>query len=152
MRRRTHTTSLWGGNSSYVEDLYERYLAGETLPADWQKYFATLPGARAIRRTGRCCASSSRSRRRRALAMLPSESAQTEKQAAVSRLIQIYINRGHLLARLDPLGLTLRPRPRVMDLERLGLTDADQDTEFFTGSRVGCGAAPRRSCATSSRC
>ena len=39
------TTSLWGGNSSYVEDLYERYLAGEALPADWQKYFSTLPGA-----------------------------------------------------------------------------------------------------------
>jgi 2-oxoglutarate dehydrogenase E1 component len=39
------TTSLWGGNSTYVEDLYERYLAGEDLPADWRKYFASLPGA-----------------------------------------------------------------------------------------------------------
>ena len=41
------TTSLWGGNSSYVEDLYERYLAGEEIPADWRKYFSSLPGASA---------------------------------------------------------------------------------------------------------
>ena len=33
------------------------------------------------------------------------------KQAAVSRLIQIWINRGHLIAKLDPLGLMQRPRP-----------------------------------------
>ncbi len=75
-------------------------------------------------------------------AIAPAESVQTEKQAAVSRLIQIYMNRGHLLAKLDPLGLTLRPRPRVMDLERLDLTDADQDAEFHTSSRVE--GVPRR--------
>jgi len=34
-----------------------------------------------------------------------------EKQAAVSRLMQIYSNRGHLIAHIDPLGLLQRPRP-----------------------------------------
>jgi 2-oxoglutarate dehydrogenase complex dehydrogenase (E1) component-like enzyme len=32
---------------------------------------------------------------------------------AVSRLVQIYANRGHLIANLDPLGIQKRPRPRA---------------------------------------
>ena len=57
------------------------------------------------------------------------------KQGAVSRLIQIYANRGHLAANLDPLGLQQRAKPYVLDLEYFGLSDADLETEFFTGSR-----------------
>ena len=53
----------------------------------------------------------------------------------MSRLIQIYANRGHLAANLDPLGLQQRAKPYVLDLEYFGLSDADLNTEFFTGSR-----------------
>jgi len=60
----------------------------------------------------------------------------------VSRLIQVWINRGHLLASIDPLALSPRPRPRVLDLDYFGLTPADLDTEFFTGSRTE--AVPKR--------
>ncbi|HEY7996306.1 MAG TPA: 2-oxoglutarate dehydrogenase E1 component, partial [Steroidobacteraceae bacterium] len=56
-------------------------------------------------------------------------------QAAVSRLIQVWTNRGHLLASIDPLALSVRPRPRVLDLDYFGLTPADLEAEFFTGSR-----------------
>ncbi len=59
------------------------------------------------------------------------------KQGAVSRLIQIYANRGHLIADIDPLGLTVRPVPKVLGLDYLGLTETDLDTEFLTGSRNG---------------
>jgi 2-oxoglutarate dehydrogenase E1 component len=57
------------------------------------------------------------------------------KQGAVSRLVQIYANRGHLIAKLDPLGLQKRERPRVLELGYFGLTESDLDTEFLTGSR-----------------
>jgi 2-oxoglutarate dehydrogenase E1 component len=60
----------------------------------------------------------------------------SSKQAAVSRLVQIWTNRGHLLAKLDPLGLTHQPRPHVLDLEYFGLSEADLETDFFTGSRT----------------
>src|SRR5258708_29353408 len=56
------------------------------------------------------------------------------KQGAVSRLIQVYANRGHLVANLDPLGLQVRAKPYVLDPEYFGLSDADLDTEFFTGN------------------
>ena len=49
--------------------------------------------------------------------------------------MQIYANRGHLIANLDPLGLQKRERPRVLELGYFGLTEADLDTEFLTGSR-----------------
>jgi 2-oxoglutarate dehydrogenase E1 component len=57
------------------------------------------------------------------------------KQGAVSRLIQVYANRGHLIANLDPLGLQERAQPYVLNLEYFGLSDADLETEFFTNSR-----------------
>jgi 2-oxoglutarate dehydrogenase E1 component len=56
------------------------------------------------------------------------------KQGAVSRLIQVYANRGHLAAHVDPLGLQERPKPYVLELAYFGLSEADLDTEFFTGS------------------
>ena len=58
------------------------------------------------------------------------------KQGAVSRLIQVYANRGHLVAKLDPLGLQQINKPYVLDLEYFGLSEADLDLEFYTGSRT----------------
>jgi 2-oxoglutarate dehydrogenase complex dehydrogenase (E1) component-like enzyme len=60
-----------------------------------------------------------------------------EKQAAVSRLIQIYSLRGHQIADLDPLGLEKRQMPVVMRLDQLGLGDADFDTAFYVGDFAG---------------
>ncbi len=136
------TTSLWGGNSTYVEDLYERFLAGDDIPADWRKYFASLPGAGTDVPHGPV---QSELAQRAALPRAPTGVAvnpQNEKQAAVSRLIQVYMNRGHLIARMDPLGLMQRTKPRLMELDYMGLGEEDLDTEFFTASRVD--AIPRR--------
>ena len=49
-------------------------------------------------------------------------------------MIQVYANRGHLVARIDPLGLMDRPMPSVLELGYFGLKDSDLDTEFLTGS------------------
>ena len=70
----------------------------------------------------------------------PAEQA-SEKQAAVSRLIQVYSLRGHQIADLDPLGLWQRSTPAVMKLDFLGLDETDLDAEFFTGGLAGTGHA-----------
>ena len=75
-----------------------------------------------------------------AAASVPSDA--SAKQGAVSRLVQVYSNRGHLLADIDPLGLMQRPVPEVLELRHFGLSEADLDTEFYTGSRVD--AIPKR--------
>ena len=62
-----------------------------------------------------------------------------EKQAAVSRLIQVYSLRGHQIADIDPLGLMERRVPGVLKRDYLGLDESDMDTEFFTGGLAGPG-------------
>ena len=111
-----------------------------SLDPAWVSYFKGLPGsgpdiahgpirerllARAQQPAGAAAA---------APKGIPSDGA-SAKQGAVSRLIQVYANRGHLIAKLDPLGLQERAKPYVLDLQYFGLSDADLDTEFFTGSR-----------------
>ncbi|MGA2364030.1 MAG: 2-oxoglutarate dehydrogenase E1 component [Steroidobacteraceae bacterium] len=137
------SSPLYGANAPYLEALYEQYLRDpQALDASWRQYFDALPGSRA--REGdylRAAAAVPAASPARAIA--PSAIAASaapaalagEKQAAASRLIQSYSNRGHLIARIDPLGLQQRSRPRVLKLDYAGLTEADLDTVFFTASR-----------------
>jgi len=133
-------TPLAAGNAAYVEEQYERYLADPASVAEpWREYFVSLGGqtdlphgpvvAELARRAATPHAGATADRPR-------IEGANAgAKQAAVSRLIQTYMNRGHLVADLDPLKLMPRPRPRVLDLEYYKLTEADLREEFYTGSR-----------------
>jgi 2-oxoglutarate dehydrogenase E1 component len=137
-------TPLFGSNAPYVEELYERYLQDpQSVEPSWREFFAQLPAGRAD--SGRperahspiIAAIAARTQSPAAPVGAPGaeSSGASEKQAAVSRLMQIYANRGHLIAKLDPLGLMQRPRPQVLSVEYTGLNDADMDTEFVTGAR-----------------
>ena len=129
------STPLYAGNADFLDALYEQYQRDpESVAARWRALFdswgPSQPAELALKRQAADSHGSS-------VAPLPTpDDAASAKQAAVSRLIQIWTNRGHLIAKLDPLGLMQRPRPRVLDLEYFGLTPADLDTEFFTGSRT----------------
>src|ERR1700744_1271126 len=133
------TTALSGGNADFIEALYEQFLRDPgSLSAAWAEYFKGL-GANGgeiahgpIRE--RLLARAQQPPTAAASTNAPSDGA-SAKQGAVSRLIQVYANRGHLIANLDPLGLQERAKPYVLDLQYFGLSDADLDTEFFTGSR-----------------
>src|SRR3981081_3808706 len=134
------TTALSGGNAGFIEDLYEQFLRDPNgVDPAWAAYFKGLQG-----RAGGEVAHTPIRERLLARLKLPaarsgSQSAEpggaSAKQGAVSRLIQVYANRGHLVANLDPLGLQERAKPYVLDLEYFGLSDADLETEFFTNSR-----------------
>ncbi len=132
------TTALSGGNADFIEDLYEQFLRdpGAVDPA-WRQYFQALAGSADVAHgpiRERLRTHIRRSSSSAAAPGGPSDGA-SAKQGAVSRLIQVYANRGHLIAKLDPLGLQERAKPYVLDLEYFGLSEADLDTEFFTGSR-----------------
>ena len=146
--RMLEPTPLYGGNAAYLEEfLYERYLNDPaSVPAEWRVYFERL-GPRSATETARGPLEAVIVGRAHAAAAGSPREAQpgsgaSAKQAAVSRLIQIWSNRGHLIANLDPLGLTVHPRPKALALDYFGLSEADLDTEFFTGSRTD--AIPKR--------
>jgi len=137
---------LFGGNAVYVEDLYETYLENpNSVPETWQRFFSGIAD------TDRDAVSHRELRDALAAGKLPALAssqpkaprivAANEKQAAVSRLIQVYSLRGHQIADLDPLKLTRRRMPAVLKLDYLGLGEADMDTEFFAGGLGGSGEA-----------
>ena len=143
LRELYESSPFSSAQAPYVEALHERFLEDPaSVSAEWRTFFAgigpvpagtgrrTLNPAETARAVppGRPAVSSH--------APLPAASADAEKQAAVSRLIQFHANRGHLIADIDPLGLMQRPMPRVLELSYVGLTDADMETEFYTGSRT----------------
>ncbi|MEJ2273670.1 MAG: 2-oxoglutarate dehydrogenase E1 component [Woeseiaceae bacterium] len=138
------STPLFGSNASAIEGLYEQYLEEpRSVPQGWRDYFAALgdPDTEVLHSRIRDdllaeAAAGGRvgtvTRRRQAKAETPGE-----KQAAVARLIQVYSLRGHQIADIDPLGIMDRRVPGVLKLDYLGLTEADMDTEFFTGGLAG---------------
>src|SRR6202049_3802564 len=136
-------TLLSGGNAAFIEDLYEQFLRDPNgVDPAWAAYFTRLKGEAAgevahtpIRERLSARINAPRDSGGPGGGRSDEPGGASAKQAAVSRLIQVYANRGHLIANLDPLGLQERATPYVLDLEYFGLSEADLDTEFFTGSR-----------------
>ncbi len=136
------STPLYGGNADYLEGLYEQYLADPgAVSQQWRSYFDGLgPRPAAERAHGPLIAAIAARAAQpvvQASGAGSGDASSGAKQAAVSRLIQIWSNRGHLIAKLDPLGLMKRERPSVLELAYFGLSEADLDTEFFTATRNG---------------
>ena len=136
-------TPLYGGNAEFLDALYEQYLRDPaSVDERWRSYFAQWPPSAEERAHGPVRdAIAARAAAPRTLAPAEGRSADA-RQAAVSRLIQVWINRGHLVATIDPLALQPRPRPHALELEHYGLSSADLDQEFYTGSHTA--AVPRR--------
>jgi 2-oxoglutarate dehydrogenase E1 component len=145
-------SALSGGNAGFIEDLYEKFLQDPaSVDPAWAKYFGELKGGstreiahgdvreRLLTRQERpsTAAPTAATTATTPAAQGPSAAGDvaSAKQGAVSRLIQVYANRGHLIANLDPLGLQERAQPYVLNLEYFGLSEADLETEFFTNSR-----------------
>jgi len=138
-------TPLHGGNADFLDALYEQYLRDPaSVDERWRSYFAQLAPAGGERAHGPVRAGIvARAAQPRSPAKAPpAPGAADARQAAVSRLIQVWINRGHLVATIDPLALKPRPRPHALEPEHYRLTDADLDQEFYTGSHTE--AVPKR--------
>jgi len=146
LKEQLASTPLFGANASAVERLYEQYLENPgTVPAGWRDYFESMgdPEAEVVHsRIREDLLAEAREGRRPGVVTTRSSGKPVtsgEKQASVSRLIQVYSLRGHQIADIDPLQLMDRRVPGVLKLDYLGLTDADMDTEFFTGGLAGTG-------------
>ncbi|MEO7326619.1 MAG: 2-oxoglutarate dehydrogenase E1 component, partial [Dokdonella sp.] len=152
------SSPISGGNAAFVEDLYEQYLADPgTVGPQWRTYFDALKGREAgdmphSAAVARIEAAQRVMGRGQPVAVSAAASeAPSQKQAGVLKLVTAYRSRGHLAAKLDPLDMDhafpaadltaigLLPRPSAPDLDPAfhGLTNADLDTEFNTGSLAG---------------
>ena len=150
LRALLDSTPLGAGNAPYIESLYEQFLADpQSVEPKWRDYFAGLGKAAGTTDVAHGPIRDALAKRAYSIGA-PAAAAgagavssdAAAKQGAVSRLVQVYSNRGHLVADIDPLGLMKRPVPEVLELSHFGLSNADLETEFFTGSRID--AIPKR--------
>ena len=137
-------TSQLGANAAYLEDLYEQYLvAPDSVGPEWRAWFDGFGGRAAgdvpHSAVAEAVADAGRRANRGAVAGGAGATAGTPdlRELAIGKLVTAYRARGHLGARLDPLGLA--PGPEAPDLA-LGfhrLSESDLSAEFGTGGVGG---------------
>ncbi len=136
-----NSSSFYGSNASFIEELYERFLDNpESIDPSWQKQFQAL----AIKHNYEIAHSpiverfaqlAQKSQGR--LAKLQGFTEESvKKQSAVARLINHYRVRGHQIAQNNPLGKTTT-MPPDLDPSYYGLSVLDMDTLFDTGTLQG---------------
>ena len=144
------TSYLFGGNAAFIEELYEAYLENpEAVAPQWRRYFDQIqqPGVRDI----------AHQPVREAFVRLAYErpggnghaptgvvAAVERKQVSVLQLINAYRFLGLRQANVDPLKRF--PKPEIPELEPsyYGLSEADMNAVFNTGSLVGPEQLPLR--------
>jgi 2-oxoglutarate dehydrogenase E1 component len=141
LKELNRTSGLAGVNASAIEAMYEEYLTDEkSVSSEWQKYFSAYP--REERDALHASVKENLRNKARPRSNKPkktnfSNEIGADKQAAVSRLIQVYTLRGHQIADIDPLDMMERRAPGVFKLDYLGLTEEDLNDEFSTSGFAG---------------
>ena len=142
------SSSLYGSNASFIEDMYERFLEDpDSVEPSWQEHFKGInqgadyetPHSAVVERFAQLAVKSPS--RLAALQGFTQESVQ--KQSAVARLINHYRVRGHQIASNNPLGKATITPPDL-DPSYYGLAEPDMDTLFDTGSLFGVNRLPLR--------
>jgi len=142
MQRLWSTSHISGGNAVYVEELYEKYLVDPNeVPEEWRTYFDKLPRTNGSANDVPHSAVQAHfilqaKNKSRAQPVITSSvsSDHEKKQIRVLQLATAYRFRGHQKANLDPLNLMQRENVPDLDLSFHGLSDADLQTVFQTGS------------------
>ena len=135
MQEFADTTTLFGSNAPFIEELYESYLADPASVSDeWRRYFDELRGDAAdVPHAAVVESFRELARNRRVVGAMVDETTM-HKQVLVQRLISKFRTLGMLHADLDPLK---RQEPAYipdLDLRTYGFTDVDLDTPFDVGS------------------
>ncbi|MGD9510857.1 MAG: 2-oxoglutarate dehydrogenase E1 component, partial [Geminicoccaceae bacterium] len=155
-RELEQTSFLYGGNSSFIEELYARYLANPAeVDPSWRAYFDELePENRALFERARAALKPQPPHLRLvqpAAASTPTGDLDETATKTLIRdhlrvimLIRAYRVRGHLIAKLDPLGLTHNAYHPELDYRSYGFTDDDLDREFYLDYVLGLEKATLR--------
>lgn len=134
------SSHISGGNAVFVEQMYERYLVDPTsIESAWKAYFDSLGGRGTDVPHGpiveQVAASAKQKRASGGAVAVDNDAAR--KQGAVLKLVTAFRSRGHLAADLDPLAMAPKQEAPDLGLAFHGLTEADLNTEYSTGTFGG---------------
>ncbi len=135
MQELQNTSTLFGSNAPFIEELYDNYLASpDSVPQEWRAYFDELrEGADDVAHAP-VVESFRELARSRKIAHAMVDATTMHKQVLVLQLIGKYRVLGMLQADLDPLRRAETAYIPDLDLDTYGFSEADFDTEFDIGS------------------
>ena len=117
-----------GGNSEYLEILYEDYLENpNSLPSEWKKYFDSIQNGQ-IDVSHKSIEEQFRNKKFSTEAKV--KISENSKASDVQNLINAYRRRGHQVANIDPLGLRLKKEVPDLKLGFHNLSENDLESSF----------------------
>src|SRR5438874_10989912 len=129
------SSTLFGSNAPFIEELYDRYLADPTsVDGEWRSYFDELRGGAADVAHAPVIESFIELAKNKKIAGAMVDSTTMHKQVLVLRLISKYRTLGMYHADLDPLKRIEPPYIADLDLKTYGFAESDLDLEFDVGS------------------
>ena len=162
------TQFLYGGNSTFVEELYAKYVANpDSVDPSWRQFFEALGDgfsqpSQALSRPSWAPASSlvqlddegllgpqGKATKAAERAAKGGATAADARAAALdtiraAMLIRNYRIRGHLMAQLDPLGIQAPGEHPELEPASYGFSEADMDRPIFIDNMLGLETATLR--------
>ncbi len=149
-RETLESTYLFGANTTFIEELYARYLRNPaSVDPSWQQFFAQLGDPAPTKPSWETDATAVIGQRDLDAAPMkidnkakPQLDEKALHAAALDtrrafQLIHAYRVRGHLECNLDPLGLEKRPPYPDLQPETYGFSVADYDRSIYLGGAMG---------------
>ena len=129
---------LIGENAPFLDELYTRWLADpRSVEPQWQAYFQSLPAESNGVPMGEPTPYRPSIFEGGPGTAVSSEPAAASRQAKVVQLINAFRVRGHLAAKIDPLGRRELLEHEELTLGYYGLSDSDLDVEVDTAPAYG---------------
>eukprot|EP01116_Phalansterium_solitarium_P002819 TRINITY_DN130_c0_g1_i1.p1 TRINITY_DN130_c0_g1~~TRINITY_DN130_c0_g1_i1.p1 ORF type:complete len:1005 (+),score=403.86 TRINITY_DN130_c0_g1_i1:51-3065(+) len=125
-----------GTNAIYMEELYANWKKDpKAVPESWAQYFLGFENGSSVASPSAVPSPTTPS---------AAVSQDATESVRLAMLVRAYQVRGHLMAKLDPLGLTtgvlrngiLHPIPPELQLNTYGFTEADLEREFHIGDSI----------------
>ena len=122
----------YGGNSQYLEQLYEDYIKDpSSLKPEWRKYFDSIQNGKAdISHNSAIECFRNLKLKTTEIPTISNTTSTTSKSSDVQNLINAYRRRGHQVAKIDPLHLRKEITIPDLELEFHGLSEKDLNNEL----------------------
>ena len=118
----------YGGNSQYLDHLYEQYIQDPSkIEPKWKKYFDSIQNGQIDQSHKQII---SKYKNKKLETKKVSSVTEISNSSDVQNLINAYRRRGHQVAKIDPLHLREEPKIPDLELEFHGLSANDLEREF----------------------
>ena len=118
----------YGGNSQYLDHLYEQYIQDPSkIEPEWKKYFDSIQNGQIDQSHKQIISKYKNKKLETKKVSLVTE---ISNSSDVQNLINAYRRRGHQVAKIDPLHLREEPKIPDLELEFHGLSANDLEREF----------------------